>query len=145
MTDRLVCCKTKQIILDHNAMNKRGKTFCITTYFETKSFKSQSKPGSNKTKGVFHTPLEPDLHHQMQFSVTLFFEGVLLFWRGFSQPILSPSNMAAIRFEDMVNIKEKSTYFTLHTKKNKFQRCLTNRKLTGISALNVEKANSKEN
>ena len=30
----------QQLILDHNALNKRGKIFCIT-YFETKSFKTE--------------------------------------------------------------------------------------------------------
>ena len=31
------------LILDHNALNKRGRIFYITTYLETKSFKTVSK------------------------------------------------------------------------------------------------------
>ena len=36
------------LILDHNVLEKRGKIFCITTYLETKSFKTLQAKGSWK-------------------------------------------------------------------------------------------------
>ena len=35
--------ETKPNQINHNALDKRGKIFCVTSYMETKSFKTVSK------------------------------------------------------------------------------------------------------